>query len=119
MKKLTGSIVFPLSDCTAGELTVEGLNVSGSDYLGLANCFKDSGKGFEKMTKFSCFYMGELLSIVYVKFVPMPKVDTFSIFRTANGRLSKQMSPPFLNYSFCFMLIFKKCCDFVRCSYIT
>ena len=50
MKKLTGSIVLPLSDCTVGELTVEGLNVSGSDYLGLANGFKDSGTGFDKMT---------------------------------------------------------------------
>ena len=50
MKKLTGSIV---SDCTVGEPTAEGLNVYGSDYLGLAKGFNDSDTGFEKMTLFS------------------------------------------------------------------
>ena len=47
MKKLTGSMV---SDCTVGEAVCEALNVNDSDILGLANGFKDSGTGFEKMT---------------------------------------------------------------------
>ena len=52
MKKLTGSIASDC-DCTVGELTVEGLNVNGSDYRGLAKGFKDSGIGFDKTTLFA------------------------------------------------------------------